>query len=245
VDATAMQNTTSFGGNDNEASNANGLMVVASSSSSSSSLGAVTQSSGNILGHAAGGVGMQLSSQGRKHILCVTTYQMCILLLFNLREKLTYEEIKEETSIPDRELTRALQPLAIGKTTQRILVKTPKTKEIGPDHVFQVNEAFTSNLHRVKIQQASARQGETEPERNETKRKVDEDRKHEIEACVVRIMKSRKQLNHNQLIAEVVEQLIKRFQPSPVIIKKRIEGLIEREYIKRADHDRKLYVYLA
>lgn len=39
---------------------------------------------------------------------------MCILLLFNLRDKLTYEEIKEETSIPDRELTRALQPLAIG-----------------------------------------------------------------------------------------------------------------------------------
>ena len=74
----------------------------------------------------------------------------------------------------------------------------------------QVNEAFTSNLHRVKIQQASARQGETEPERNETKRKVDEDRKHEIEACIVRIMKSRKQLNHNQLVTEVVEQLIKR-----------------------------------
>ena len=75
---------------------------------------------------------------------------------------------------------------------------------------FQVNEAFTSNLYRVKIQQASARQGETEPERNETKRKVDEDRKHEIEACIVRIMKSRKQLNHNQLVTEVVEQLNKR-----------------------------------
>ena len=57
---------------------------------------------------------------------------------------------------------------------------------------------------RVKIQQASARQGEAEPERNETKKKVDEDRKHEIEACIVRIMKSRKQLNHNQLVSEVV-----------------------------------------
>lgn len=76
--------------------------------------------------------------------------------------------------------------------------------------ILKVNEAFTSNLHRVKIQQASARQGETEPERNETKRKVDEDRKHEIEACIVRIMKSRKQLNHNQLVAEVVDQLNKR-----------------------------------
>jgi cullin 3 len=43
----------------------------------------------------------------------------------------------------------------------------------------------------------------------------------------------------------VVEQLSSRFQPSPVIIKKRIEGLIEREYIKRSDADRKTYVYLA
>ena len=73
-------------------------------------------------------------------------------------------------------------------------------------------------------------------------------------------MKSRKQLNHNQLVTEVVEQLNKRFQPSPLIIKKRIEvkdqilptfsffalqGLIEREYMKRSDHDRKLYIYLA
>ena len=40
---------------------------------------------------------------------------------------------------------------------------------------------------------------------------------------LLRIMKSRKQLNHNQLVSEVVEQLNKRFQPSPIIIKKRIE----------------------
>ena len=185
------------------------------------------------------------NNKGRRHIVCTSTFQMCVLLLFNLRDKLTYEEIKEETSIPDRELTRALQPLALGKANQRILVKHPKTKEIEPNHVFTVNENFTSHLFRVKIQQASARQGEAEPERNETRRKVDEDRKHEIEACIVRIMKSRKQLNHNQLVTEVVEQLNKRFQPSPAIIKKRIENLIEREYIKRSDNDRKVYVYLA
>ena len=47
------------------------------------------------------------------------------------------------------------------------------------------------------------------------------------------------------MIAQVVEQLNKRFQPSPLVIKKRIEGLIEREYMKRSDHDRKLYIYLA
>eukprot|EP00096_Caligus_rogercresseyi_P011355 TRINITY_DN4442_c0_g1_i1.p1 TRINITY_DN4442_c0_g1~~TRINITY_DN4442_c0_g1_i1.p1 ORF type:complete len:788 (-),score=287.09 TRINITY_DN4442_c0_g1_i1:190-2553(-) len=183
--------------------------------------------------------------QTKKHIICVNTYQMCVLLLFNLRERLSFDEIKEETSIPEKDLTRALQPLSIGKASQRILVKSPKTKDIGPSHVFSVNEAFSSQFHRVKVQQASARQGESEPERNETKRKVDEDRKHEIEACIVRIMKSRKTLNHNQLVSEVVEQLNKRFQPSPVVIKKRIEGLIEREYIRRQESDRKTYVYLA
>ena len=205
-------------------------------------------SSSSSSGGAAGnGNSSQLdpNNKGRRHIVCTSTFQMCVLLLFNLRDKLTYEEIKEETSIPDRELTRALQPLAMGKANQRILVKHPKSKEIEPSHVFMVNETFSSQFHRVKIQQASARQGESEPERNETKRKVDEDRKHEIEACIVRIMKSRKQLNHNQLVSEVVEQLNKRFQPSPAIIKKRIENLIEREYIKRSDNDRKMYVYLA
>ena len=36
-------------------------------------------------------------------------YQMCVLLLFNRRDAYTYDETKEETSIPDRELTRALR----------------------------------------------------------------------------------------------------------------------------------------
>jgi len=35
-------------------------------------------------------------------------------------------------------------------------------------------------------------QKESEPERKETREKVDEDRKHQIEAAIVRIMKSRK-----------------------------------------------------
>ena len=227
---------------------ANALDIANDNGPSSSSSALAGPSSGNAAAAALVASNIQAidpNNKGRRHIVCTSTFQMCVLLLFNLRDKLTYEEIKEETSIPDRELTRALQPLALGKASQRILVKHPKTKDIEASHVFMVNETFSSQFHRVKIQQASARQGEAEPERNETRRKVDEDRKHEIEACIVRIMKSRKQLNHNQLVTEVVEQLNKRFQPSPAIIKKRIENLIEREYIKRSDNDRKVYVYLA
>lgn len=70
------------------------------------------------------------------------------------------------------------------------------------EDVFYVNESFTSRLYRVKIQTVSAK-GDTEPERQETRSKVDEDRKHEIEAAIVRIMKARKKLTHNLLVTEV------------------------------------------
>lgn len=180
----------------------------------------------------------------RKHIIQVSTYQMCILMLFNTRESWTYEEINSETDIPTKDLIRALQSLALGKPTQRILVKEPKCKDISGSHVFTVNDMFTSKLFRVKIQTVAAK-GESEPERKETRTRVDEDRKHEIEAAIVRIMKSRKKRQHNVLVAEVTEQLKSRFLPSPVVIKKRIESLIEREYLARTSDDRKVYTYVA
>lgn len=52
-------------------------------------------------------------------------------------------------------------------------------------------------------------------------------------------------LQHNLLVTDVTEQLKSRFLPSPVVIKKRIEGLIEREYLARTPDDRKTYIYLA
>lgn len=50
---------------------------------------------------------------------------------------------------------------------------------------------------------------------------------------------------HNLLVSDVTTQLRSRFLPSPVVIKKRIEGLIEREYLARTPEDRKVYIYLA
>lgn len=58
-------------------------------------------------------------------------------------------------------------------------------------------------------------------------------------------MKARKTMEHNNLIAEVTKQLSARFVPNPIIIKKRIESLIEREYLERSKNDRKVYNYLA
>lgn len=132
-----------------------------------------------------------------------------------------------------------------GKAANRVLRKDPPKGEIKKVDKLYVNDSFQSKLHKVKILSVTAKQGETEPEQKETRNKVDEDRRHEIEAAIVRIMKSRKTLQHNNLVSEVIEQLKARFSPTPPVIKKRIEALIEREYLTRDNVDRKLYKYVA
>uniref|UniRef100_A0A915CPN1 Cullin family profile domain-containing protein n=1 Tax=Ditylenchus dipsaci TaxID=166011 RepID=A0A915CPN1_9BILA len=172
------------------------------------------------------------------------TYQMVILMRFNIKNRITFQELLNDTQIPEKEIKRSLQSLAMGKQSQRILSRKGFGKDIEPSDEFFVNDGFTSKLTRIKIQLVSGR-GETEPERKETRNKVDDDRKHEIEAAIVRVMKARKQLVHNDLVTEVTNQLKARFMPDPILIKKRVESLIEREYLERDKVNLKLYIYLA
>lgn len=181
--------------------------------------------------------------KGQKHELNVSTYQMCVLMLFNSADGLTYREIEQATEIPALDLKRCLQSLACVKG-KNILRKEPMSKDISEEDVFHFNDKFTSKFVKVKIGTVVA-QKESEPEKQETRQRVEEDRKPQIEAAIVRIMKSRRVLDHNSIVAEVTKQLQSRFLPNPVVIKKRIESLIEREFLERDKADRKLYRYLA
>jgi len=67
----------------------------------------------------------------------------------------------------------------------------------------------------------------------------------DADAAIVRIMKSRKALVHTSLIMEVVQQLQKMFQPDMKVIKRSIEGLIEREYLERDASNQQMYKYMA
>jgi len=69
--------------------------------------------------------------------------------------------------------------------------------------IFLPSVILISVNFRVKIQTVAAK-GETEPERKETRSKVDEDRKHEIEASIVRVMKSRRKMSVSEIAALLV-----------------------------------------
>jgi cullin-4 len=171
--------------------------------------------------------------------LCTSTFQAAVLLLFNDVASLTARAVVEKTGMDDGECRRTLQSLACGKT--RVLTKTPKGREIEDDDVFTVNGSFTEKLFRVKVN--SIQMKETEKETDETNERVFQDRQYQIDACLVRIMKTRRTTTHASLVAETFAQIS--FPAKPADVKKRIESLIEREYLERDRNDPQTYNYLA
>ena len=142
----------------------------------------------------------------------------------------------------------------------RVLRKQPNTKAISDDDLFTYNTAYTTKFYRNKIPLlARSLATFTSPSHPSSSPSADsstdsgellpaavlEARKNTVEAAVVRIMKSRKSMEHNALIAEVGRQLMGRFGVESGFVKKRIEALIEREYIARDKENRRLYHYLA
>ncbi|KAJ9315126.1 hypothetical protein DTO271D3_4579 [Paecilomyces variotii] len=185
-----------------------------------------------------------------RHELNVSTYAMVILLLFNDvpdGESLTYEEIQAQTRIPDHDLIRNLQSLAVAPKT-RVLKKDPMSKDVKPTDRFFYNPDFQSMFTKVRIGVVSGggNKVESQNERKETEKKMNEERGGSIEAAIVRIMKQRKALSHSQLMTEVLTQLASRFVPDVNMVKKRIESLIDREYLERiSDSDPPAYGYIA
>ncbi|XP_043983795.1 cullin-4B isoform X2 [Gambusia affinis] len=176
--------------------------------------------------------------EGKKE-LQVSLFQTLVLLMFNEGEEFTLEEIKVATGIEDSELRRTLQSLACGKA--RVLTKIPKSKDVEDGDKFSCNDDFKHKLFRIKINQIQMK--ETVEEQASTTERVFQDRQYQIDAAIVRIMKMRKTLSHNLLMSEVYNQL--KFPVKPADLKKRIESLIDRDYMERDKENSNQYNYVA
>jgi len=180
-------------------------------------------------------------------------------MLFNTRDEYTYADIKKLTGIPEIELERHVLSLAHPKI--RLLRKEPNNKNLAEDHVFAFNDKYTSPLKRVKIPLLSSKVtgggggggplsaggplSPTSPRIEEVPEVVIDARRNRVEAAIVRVMKTRKTLDQHTLVAEVSKQVQSKFAADPSFIKKRIEGLVDREFLSRDKDDRSIYHYVA
>uniref|UniRef100_F1KTC7 Cullin-4 n=1 Tax=Ascaris suum TaxID=6253 RepID=F1KTC7_ASCSU len=171
--------------------------------------------------------------------LQVSMFQALVLLLFNEKTEWTVEEISASTKIEKGELERTLQSLACGRL--RVLLKTPRGKDIKAHDKLTFNGECNDKLYRIRISQVQMK--ETAEEHSQTEEQIFQDRQYQIDAAIVRIMKTRKSLAHQLLISELFKQL--RFSVKAVDLKKRIESLIEREYMCRDKEDPNTYNYVA
>jgi hypothetical protein len=185
-----------------------------------------------------------------KYELVVSLCQALTLLQFNEADALTLPQIMIAIGLEDRdEMERVLLSLSLGKEGTRVLTKRDhdydkrkKTRaNIHDQDKFMVQSNFKSNQRRIRITNILMK--ESKEEREKTVEAVSRDRLYLIDAVLVRIMKARKTILHQQLIPQVLEQV--KVPAQPADIKKRIETLIEREYMERDTADRNRYNYLA
>lgn len=173
--------------------------------------------------------------------LMVSLFQGIVILSFNsVVQSLSYKEIQANTGLDDKELTRTLQSLACGRPETRVLVKSPKGKDVNPDDIFKVNENFSNPKTVVKINQIQMK--ETSEENQATHERIVQDRSFEIQAAITRIMKAAKKKTHSELIAATIDTIKGRGIPSVAAIKQAIEKLLDREYLSRHEN---AYVYEA
>ncbi|KII86249.1 hypothetical protein PLICRDRAFT_55976 [Plicaturopsis crispa FD-325 SS-3] len=179
-------------------------------------------------------------AHGQKE-LSVSLHQAVVLLLFKSNEEMSFKEILDSTRMDDKELRRTLQSLACAN--KKVLKKKPAGRDVDDTDVFYFNAEFTDPRAKVHINSIQAKDTAEETKRTQTS--VDGDRKHYLDAAIVRIMKARKEMKHEQLKVATIDAVKGHFVPDVASIKNRIQSLVEQEYLKRDEKDKELYMYVA
>ncbi|UYV73228.1 CUL1 [Cordylochernes scorpioides] len=165
----------------------------------------------------------------KPYIFQSSTFQMIVLFQFNDAISFSIQQLQERTQIQKNLLLQVLTTLLKTKVLSC-------EGELNQSAVVGINSEFRHKKTRVDINIALASSGEQD-EPKTTKKEVVLNREVVMEAAMVRVMKSRKQLSHEDLLEEVTLSLRSRFKVDIELFKKCVEHLIEMDYLERGDHN--------
>ncbi|RMY68324.1 hypothetical protein D0863_07189 [Hortaea werneckii] len=161
----------------------------------------------------------------------VSTYQMAILLMFNDSDTVSYDDMAEVTKLQKETLDPSLGIMLKAK----VITANPEGAPPQSGTTYILNYGFKNK--KIKVNLNIAIKSEQKQEVEDTQKTIEEDRKMLMQSAIVRIMKSRKTMKHQQLVGETVTQVRSRFSPKIPDIKKCIDILIEKEYLERLEND--------
>lgn len=190
--------------------------------------------------HGKSEVKANLARKGKPpFIFTVTNVQLMILLAFNKSATYSYEELHEVVGVAKHVFDAHLTPFVKFK----LLEQLPPTPASFSDPATKFTIVTEYKSKKLKVNFVSTIKSEQKQEEDDTNREIDESRKNFLTASIVRIMKARKTMKHNDLVNEVLLQAHSRFKAKLIDLKRAIEYLLDKEYIARCEGES--YEYLA
>jgi len=207
--------------------------------------------------------------KGQTYQLNMSCTQASICLLFNQNASWRFKDIMDQTGTTEDALKFAITPLLY--TADRVFMNKgieakgkPKGADGKPepitweslvgDDVIAITPIKATKLKVVypvgktlprKNPQAPGEGDGGSAEKNREIELVMKERELKMQLALVRVMKARVTYTHVQLIGEATDQLAKYFMADPKIMKRQIEILMERNFMRRDPDDQRKIHYCA
>ena len=172
------------------------------------------------------------------YTITASTYQMVVLLRYNVAKVWTVEALAESTGIQMELLLSVLDVLVGTKMLMSDEAGVQTTSKLSLNTDYSNEERRVNINFRVKTEQKEKVQVLL------SQQQVEQERKHSIQAAIVRILKKQPRMDYADLETQTIDALSAHFKPSVASIERAISILIEKEYIHRDPVDINTYNYI-
>ena len=172
---------------------------------------------------------LETSFLKKKYIFMASTEQMAFLLLFNNAISIPRSDVMARLNISSDDLDIISKPI--------IDIKLIKLE----DEIYKLNLEYKSSSMKKNLACKISRVVKKDTDTIKTKHGIEID--YVIQAYIVKVMKSKRTINHSNLVSECIKMGSNKYKFDISKIKKNISVLIEKEYIERKDLTE--YIYLA